>query len=299
MFGYIVPDKPELKIREYEIYKACYCGVCKAIKRRHGNIPRLTLTYDTAFLALLLTSLADEEPHIKDAGCILHPLKRRKIIENNEVLSYAADMNVLLSWLNLKDKWEDDRSLPAFAGMAALKAAYQRVKEEYPEKSRIIHHRLEELAGLERNRCNSVDQAAEPFARLMEEVALYPPLCSSQKNDTILRWLGYHMGKWLYTIDALDDLEKDIKNNAYNPFLLQYNYQGEDLDTFRSRLLPDAEFILIHTLGEIAKSFELLSFKRLKDISGNIIYLGMQKKTEHILGRGKYIEGSVRSIGNQ
>lgn len=78
MFGYIVPDKPELKIREYEIYKACYCGVCKAIKRRHGNIPRLTLTYDTAFLALLLTSLADEEPHIKDAGCILHPLKEGK-----------------------------------------------------------------------------------------------------------------------------------------------------------------------------------------------------------------------------
>ena len=122
----------------------------------------------------------------------------------------------------------------------------------------------------------------------MEEVALYPPLCSSQR--TIPFSDGWATIWEMVIIDALDDLEKDIKNNAYNPFLLQYNYQGEDLDTFSSRLLPNAEFILIHTLGEIAKSFELLSFKRLKDISGNIIYLGMQKKTEHILGRGNYIE---------
>ncbi|HHU49406.1 MAG: DUF5685 family protein [Caldicoprobacterales bacterium] len=299
MFGYIQPDKPELKIREYEIYKAYYCGVCKAIKRKHGNFPRLTLTYDTAFLALFLSSLAEEAPRIQDTRCILHPMKRRKTVIDSEILDYAADMNILLFWLNLKDKWQDDRSKAARIGMLAFHSAYRRLKKQYPEKSRIIHNRLEELSKLEKSKCSSIDQAAEPFAKLMEEIACYPPVCTDRKKETILRWMGYHIGKWLYTIDALDDLEKDIQNRLYNPFIYQYNYRGEDIGEFRSSILDDAEFLLIHTLSELARSFELLDFQRHREIAGNIIYLGMQKKTETILGRGKCVERPVRSVGNQ
>ena len=299
MFGYILPDKPELKIREYETYRAYYCGVCRAIKKNHGNIPRLTLTYDSTFLALFLSSLIPNKPQFKDIRCILHPLKRRKIVVNSEILDYAADMNVLLFWLNLKDKWLDDRSKTAWAGMLALKPVYRRLNEQYPEKSSIIHKRLKELSQLEKNRCDSIDQAAEPFAKLMEEIICYPPLCTDEKSQTLLRWIGYHTGKWLYTIDALDDLEEDIKNKSYNPFIYQYNYQGGDVKEFRSFILQDAEFLLIHTLSELARSFELLNFRRHRDIAGNIIYLGMQKKTEAILGRGKCLERSVRSIGNK
>ncbi|HHY81419.1 MAG TPA: hypothetical protein GX505_01930 [Clostridiales bacterium] len=287
MFGYILPDKPELKIWEYEIYRAYYCGVCKAIKRNHGNISRLTLNYDTAFLALLLSSLFDEQQVIRDGICMLHPLKKRKIVTDNEVIEYAADMNVLLSWLNLRDKWQDEGSWTALAGMRVLKAAYNKLNRKYPDKCCIILDRLNELIELEKSLCNSIDRAAEPFARLMEEVILYPPVCQDEKNAAILRWMGYNIGKWLYTIDALDDLEKDVLHKAYNPFLYQYNYNGEDIVEFRSRLYRDAEFNLMHTLSEVAKSFELLNFRRYKGIAGNIIYLGMKKKTESILGRGK------------
>ena len=299
MFGYIMPDKPELKIREYEIYRAYYCGVCKAIKKNHGNIPRLTLTYDTTFLALFLSSLVEEQPQIKDSRCALHPLKRRKIAVNSEILDYAADMNILLFWLSLKDKWLDERSKTARAGMFALGPAYRRLKEQYPEKSRIIHSRLKELSQLEEDKCDSIDQAGEPFAKLMEEIICYPPLCSDKKSQTLLRWIGYHIGKWLYTIDALDDLEEDIKNKSYNPFIYQYNYRGGDVGVFKDSLLQNAEFLLIHTLSELARSFELMDFQRHKDIAGNIIYLGMQKKTEAILGRGKCVERPIRSVGNK
>jgi hypothetical protein len=299
MFGYILPDKPELKIREYETYRAYYCGLCRAIKKNHGNLPRLTLTYDTAFLALFLSSLAEEPPKFREIRCFLHPLKRRKIITDSEVLGYAADMNVLLSWLNLKDKWKDEQSLPARAGMIALKSAYRGVVKRYPEKSRIIHDRLEELSELEDHKCDSIDEAAEPFARLMEEIICCQPVCNVIRDESILRRIGYHVGKWLYTIDALDDLEKDSKSKSYNPFLYQYHYRGERIEEFRSSIAQDAEFLLIHTLSELAKSFELLEFKRHKEITGNIIYLGMQKKTDTILGRGKYLEKPVRSAGNQ
>lgn len=298
MFGYILPDKPELKIKEYELYRAYYCGVCRAIKRRHGNIPRLTLTYDITFLALFLSALVEKQPDYQDFRCILHPMKRRKMVSSSEILDYAADMNVLLSWLNLRDKWQDEKSKAARAGMFVLRRAYERVKAEYPEKSRMINEKLGELARLEKDKCASIDQAAEPFARLMEELICHPLVCTDKKIEAILRRTGYHVGKWLYTLDALDDLEEDIKNKSYNPFVYEYNYQGGDIKEFRSSLLDDAEFLLIHTLSELARCFELLEFKRHKNIAGNIIYLGMQKKTEAVLGRRNCIERPVQGIGN-
>ena len=306
MFGYMIPEKPELKIREYEVYRAHYCGVCRAIKKNHGNLPRLTLNYDTTFLALLLSALFEEEPNMEDCRCAIHPLKRRKMITNSEILSYAADMNVLLSWLNLADKWEDDKSRIAYAGMLALKPAYLRVTARYPEKSRNIHEQLEVLSQLEANRCDSIDQAAEPFAKLMEEVILYPSIDTGdqdhERNKRALPWLGYHIGKWIYTIDALDDVENDIRSKSYNPFLYQYwNREAgisdikddkdmkemKDISDLPKDILDAAEFNLFATLSEIAKIFELLQFKRHKDIIGNIIYLGMQRKTETILRKGK------------
>lgn len=293
MFGYVLPDRPELKIREYEVYRAYYCGVCKAIQRNHGNLPRLTLNYDTTFLALLLSSLYDESLCVRTERCMLHPLKKRKVLRQSKWIDYAADMNVLLSYLNLRDKWQDDRSAAALAGLAALKPRFQVLSAKYPEKVSIILERLEELSRLEKCGCNSVDQAAEPFARLMEEVILFQPAGSDKNTETILRWIGYNLGKWIYTIDALDDLEKDIRKHSYNPFLCQYEYNGEDIAAFRSRIIKDAEFNLVYTLNEAAKAFELLEFKRHKEIVGNILYSGLLKKTESILGRGSKGERPV------
>jgi hypothetical protein len=226
-------------------------------------------------------------------------MKKRKIVANSEIMDYVADMNVLLSWLNLEDKWQDDKSKIAYAGMLALKSAYKRVKAKYPNKSQVIIEQLKRLSQLENDHCDSIDEAAEPFAKLMEEVIQHDKIDWDNGSKMVIPWIGYHVGKWIYTIDALDDLEKDIQNRAYNPFIHQYKYQGEDKTEFRDKMLKDAEFNLISTLSEIGRSFELLNFKQNKDIIGNIIYLGMQKKTETILGRGKCFERSIRSAGNQ
>jgi len=170
MFGYVLPDKPELRIKEYETYRAYYCGVCKAIQRAHGNLPRLTLNYDITFLALLLSALVEQDPNFEMKRCMLHPLHKRKMAGESRILEYAGDMNVWLSYLNLKDKWLDDRSIAAVTGLTALRARYRKLKEKYPEKSLSIIERLKELSVLEQSKCNSIDEAAEPFARLMEEV---------------------------------------------------------------------------------------------------------------------------------
>lgn len=280
MFGYIMPEKPELKIREYDVYRAYYCGVCKAIGKRHGQIKRMTLTYDAAFLAMLLCSILNIETKLVKERCIVHPIKK-SFVTYNEIIDYSSDINIILAYNNIKDKWKDDKSKAALVGMAALKKSYKKLMVEHSEKCAIINKRLEDLSLLEKAKCDSIDAAAEPFAKLMEEVLDYNKL--DDKTRQALRWMGYNLGKWIYLIDAFDDLEDDIKNSSYNPLLTHFKYNGNDIYDFKNEIKSQVEFILLYCLGEASKAFELLATKENKGILENILYMGMLSKTDKIL----------------
>jgi len=286
MFGYIVPEKPEMKIKEYELFRAYYCGVCRSIGKRHGQLERLTLNYDSTFLAILLSSVAGEHVTIKKARCIAHPVNEKHIIQSNSIIDYASDINILLAYYNLEDKRRDDGKLVPAAAMILLSRAFKKLKRKYFDKCSIIEDRLNDLLKLEIAKCASMDMAAEPFARLMEEVTAYEPLCKEEKNDKTLRWIGYNLGKWIYLLDAYDDLEKDIKGENYNPLIYQYKYDKQEISEFKQEVHEKIEFNLTYSLNEIARAFELLDIKANKEILENIIYMGMLRKTEKILGIG-------------
>lgn len=286
MFGYIVPEKPEMKIKEYELFRAYYCGVCRSIGKRHGHLERLTLNYDSTFLAVLLSSIKDEKLNIKIARCIAHPTTKRPIIQNNSFVDYASDINILLAYYNLVDKKRDEGTFLPAAGIVVLNRAFKKLKVKYTDKCSIIEDRLDDLLKLEIAKCASMDQAAEPFAKLMEEVTAYEPLCKEEKNDKTLRWIGYNLGKWIYLLDAYDDLERDIKEENYNPLIYQYQYNKQDISEFKKVVYDKVEFNLTYSLNEIARAFELLEIKANKEILENIIYMGMLRKTEKILGMG-------------
>lgn len=295
MFGYILPEKPELKIREYELFRAYYCGVCKSIGKRWGQIPRVTLNYDTTFLALLLSSIHDDRIHVKKERCITHPIHKRAVVKKNEIIDYASDINIILAYYNLEDNWRDEKSVVSVAGMSILRRSFRKLFDKYSEKCVIIKKMLEELFRLEKEKCSSMDQAAEPFAKLMETIMLYQKLPDFKKNESVLRWLGYNIGRWIYILDAFDDMEKDLRKKTYNPLLIQFQYENEDIGAFRCRIREKVEYNLMHTLSEIAKSYELLEVKNNRGILENIIYMGMLRKTEQILkvGSCKKVEKSV------
>jgi len=296
MFGYILPDKPEMKIKEYELFRAYYCGVCKSIGKRHGQLKRFLLNYDTTFLAVLLSAFSDEKPEIRKEYCIAHHIRKRHVIKNNKIIDYASDMNILLAYYNFEDKKIDDKSFLSGCAMAALKNSYKKVKNKYPEKNDIIQRRLNELRKLEKEKCASMDIAAEPFARLMEEIAAYEPLCEDSNNEKILRWIGYNLGKWIYLIDAFNDIGKDIASSSYNPLIFQFDYEeGDDPEEFKNRIRERVEFNLVYTLNQISKAYELINRKENFGILENIIYLGLLKKTENIIGAGscKKLEESI------
>jgi hypothetical protein len=286
MFGYIVPEKPEMKIKEYELFRAYYCGVCKSIAKRHGQLERFLLNYDSAFLAVLLSAAAGEYVNVQRMRCIAHPVEKRHIIRDSGIVDYASDFNILLAYYNLEDKRRDDGGFVPASAMLLLRKAFRKLRRKYADKCSIIEMRLEELVQLEKADCASMDMAAEPFAKLMEEVTAYQPLCSDEKYDKALRWIGYNLGKWIYILDAFDDLEKDIKAKSYNPLICQYKYDNGDIIEFRKKIHDKVEFNLTYSLNEISKAFELLNVKANKEILENIIYMGMLRKTEKILGTG-------------
>ncbi|AGC67793.1 hypothetical protein Cst_c07890 [Thermoclostridium stercorarium subsp. stercorarium DSM 8532] len=253
--------------------------------KKAGHRGRFVLTYDCAFLALLMDSLEDGPVSGKQRRCLFHPLKKRYIVDSNSAVEYASDINILLSYYNLKDKWQDERNLLGPAGMAVLKKGYGKVKKKYPELAAEIERELSRLHELERRKCDSIDEASEPFARMMQTV--FQQARASERIGKVLGWIGYNLGKWIYILDAYDDIEDNIKNGSYNPLVVQYRYESsEGVNSFRERIKEKAEFILIYSLSELEKAFSLLDIRKNKSILDNIIYRGLLVRTRNVLQMG-------------
>lgn len=300
MRGYIAPDKPELKIIEFELYSGYYCGICKSIGKRHGQLPRLTLSYDSVFLALLLAGLQDNREIIRMKRCPIHPIRKKPILYENESVDYASDMHLILSFYKLKDDYKDDHNLLAGTAAFLAKKQFDRLAEKYPEKSGIIASRLKELSDIENTKTASLDQAAEPFAKIMETIFCWDGYSTDGLEterdglktgaEMILGRIGYHIGKWIYIIDAFDDIEINIKDNSFNPILIHFGFNSEKEETvyeFRTRIRERIEFNLLSYLEELSKAYDLLPIKKNKALLENIIYLGLLKKTEEVLAKGR------------
>lgn len=284
-----------MKIKEYELFRAYYCGVCKSLGKRYGQLKRFLLNYDSTFLAVLLSSVAGEIPVVKRETCIAHPVTKRHVVKENGIIDYASDINVLLAYYNFKDDVQDEKVILPYAGTILLKRAVKKLKRKYGAKCDIIEAKLKELSKLEKEHCASMDMAAEPFAKLMEEVTAYERLCTDKKINEILRWIGYNLGKWIYILDAYDDISDDVRENSYNPLICQFEYGGGDINAFKEKIRERVEFNLTYSLNQIAGAFKLLEVKNNRGILENIIYMGMLRKTEKILGIGscRKIEQSI------
>lgn len=299
MFGYVEPDKPELRIREFDVFRGYYCSLCKTIGRLYGQVPRISLNYDMTFLYVLLDSIHSGKYEGKRERCFIHPTKKRFVIASNSFAEYCADMNIILMYYNLKDKWQDKKSPAALGGMAALAGAFKRARKKHPDKCAAIEAHLNKLSALEKNDCDTVDEAAEPFAELMREL-FECGYIKDEADKKALGWMGYNLGRWIYILDAFDDLDEDVKEKNYNAILKQYDYKGEDLEGFKASVREAVNFNLTYSMSEVEKSYALLTIEKNKGLIDNIIYSGLLVKTDKVLqGRGKENEkGSVQGFGN-
>lgn len=257
MFGYVVINKPELKFKEFDIYKGYYCGLCHSLKKRHGVIGQLTLTYDMTFLSMLLTSLY--EPQLTDEfhHCIVHPLKKHRMI-SSKYTDYVADMNILLSYYKAVDDWKDDKNIIKLAFSKLM----QNKNDNYQEKSNTIASLLDELGTRERENETNIDFVSGIFGKIMS--VIFVP--EKDHWSASLSRIGFFLGKFIYILDAYDDLKRDIKKNRYNPFKSVCNEVDFD-DKIKS--------MLSMMMAECSKEFELLPIIENANILRNILYAGV------------------------
>ncbi|MBQ3421726.1 MAG: hypothetical protein IJH34_08650 [Romboutsia sp.] len=273
MFGYVKINKMDLTFREYDHNRGYYCGLCKSLKDNHGEISRLTLNYDITFLVLVLTSLYRPKSSVIEEGCITNPFKKKKKI-TNEITEYAASMNVLLSYYKLEDNLNDDKGIKDIISYNLYKGKLKSAYNKYPQKAEYIKNELHELNELEKDLNYNIDMVSNKFGNLMGEIFVY-------KNDEYeqdLRNIGFNIGKYIYILDAYEDLEKDYEKGRYNPFIEYINNKEE--------LKERVDKLISISLGILAKSIDNLNLKVNTTIIDNIVYSGIYLRYTNILDRG-------------
>lgn len=291
MFGYVIPDKGELKVREFEIFKAYYCGLCHEIGRI-SQFSRLTLTYDMTFTALLLSSVFKESEEGEMHFC---PFKMRNMltINSNEYLLYAAELNIILANRKLLDNYNDERNILSLVGSKLINIS--ELSSMTGEKVDFIDRQLKVLGEYEKKHCSNIDQVADPFALLTAEIFR---IGEGNVSD-ILMQIGYNLGKWIYLIDAYDDMEEDLGSGSYNAVLCGFEHNGEELESFRQKIDPNIRFTLTRCLAEIAEGCKQLSFKKNSGIIENIVYLGLDRRMSQVFERRAYNAKSIRGSRSQ
>lgn len=279
MFGYVVVNKPELKIKEFDEYREYYCGLCHILGQKHGIKGTLCLNYDYTFLLILLSGLYEPEEKQVTKRCFVHPLKRQNI-RYNKFSEYVADMGIVLARMKCIDDWEDERDFLKKTYGAFLKKDYMRIKEKYPLKVELIEQSVMNIRKAEVDGEKNVDVISGYFGKAFEEIcAVY-----GDEWENRLRKIGFYLGKFIYILDAYDDIEKDIKENNYNPFKEKYKEEGFD-DYVRQILTLNA--------AECAREFEKLPIIKEVEVLRNILYSGIWTKYTGTRNRRNANEKSI------
>ena len=215
MFGYVTVNKPEMKVKDYERYRMYYCGVCHALRNTDGAMGQMSLTYDSTFAAVLLTALYEPDTKMKEAACMVHPVGKKKYLEN-EIIQYIADMNLILTYYKCLDDWADDRKFTRLCYSSFIRKRVRKIGQVYLEKLAKIRESLRTLSACERKNVTNLDLLAGTFGDIMAEILAYKPSRGIDWSEE-LRRLGYQLGKFIYILDAYDDVQEDIEKNRFNP----------------------------------------------------------------------------------
>ena len=260
MFGFVTASAKELSKEQTARYGAVYCGICRQIRLRSSQSARLGLSYDMAFLALLLMSLYEPEEQSGNRACGLHPLRPRPWVDN-EYVRYAADLNVALAYFKAMDDWQDDRSPLAKVKMGMFGKNYESLAAQYPRQCKAISDCISRISTLERENCANPDLPAGAFGALMGELLVYR---EDLWADT-LRKMGMALGRFIYLADATVDYRRDKRQKKYNPYLAMGT--GEDRERW--------DEYLVLAMASCTREFEKLPLVQDKAILDNILYSGV------------------------
>jgi len=255
MFGYVTINPNALGEEDKQRYQALYCGLCRQLSKSHGAAGRMTLTYDMVFLSMLLSSLYKEEEIKGVQRCPMHPLKPKPYIQS-PATEYAADLSVVLAYYKCMDDWNDDHNVIALGQSKLLKECVKKAGIRYPRQCAAVASGIKRLGEIEQSGEINPDIPANCFGNMMGELFVREDVW-----EPALRRMGAALGRFVYLMDAANDLRDDIRKKRYNPLTAQ-------TDT-------DFEPMLTMLIGECTREFEKLPLERDGNIMRDILYSGV------------------------
>lgn len=262
MLGNITVRREELKVKDFDLYRGFYCGVCNDLKADCGELARMTLTYDMTFLAILLTSLYEPKTGKELKHCIFHP-GRKMLCCRNMFTAYAADMSVIMVYHNLLDDWKDEKNRKSLFESRLLLSAYKKAAAKYPRQLKALRIYLKRLHEAETANAQDLDLAAGLTGKFFQEVFAFD---ERDVWSRTLKELGFYLGKFIYLLDAYQDIEEDKKSGNYNPLIRVGG--RDDFDEY-------VKDILTMMAAGAAAAFERLPIVENVEILRNILYAGI------------------------
>ena len=273
MFGYIAPLTCELKVREHEVYQGYYCGLCKTIRRNYSRTAALFLSNDCTFFYVLFASLADRPAACRKNHCLLHGRAHKSEIADNGA-DYAAALNVLLTAEKLRDDVRDEHSMRAQILLLLMRRGIRKAQKKYPDAAQAIAGMVEAIHTLEEQHSNSIDQTAHTFAVLLGKLFEH----ADTEHWEALYDLGYNIGRFIYLLDAYDDVAQDVQKERYNVFYNRFLHDAEAMK-------ESAAFNLKISLAQAREALLRLNPQKNRGILENIITLGLLQKANGVLER--------------
>jgi len=269
-------------------FRSMYCGLCHTLGSRYGAAARMILNYDFTYLAIFLSEAGKED--VRHRRCIVHPVHPRPYLPTNDALALAADESVILTYWQLRDGVTDHdwlHGLKYRSLSAVLEPAYRKAAALRPAFDRVVRQQLDVLSKLEAQQCSSIDEAADAFAKLLEYAA---DEIADPVRRRVLRQMLYHLGRWIYLIDAADDLKEDAVSGNYNPVLLRFELTD---GVWTSEARREFTATLDHSIHMVTTAFELWDFGVWTPLLSNTLYTSLFQAGKSVLD-GTFQKSAVR-----
>ena len=290
MFGYIRPQKSELLVREYEQYKGIYCSLCRQLGRSYGLASRLTLSYDCTFYAMLLLAMNSDCTGFQSGRCVVNPLKKCTYCKTGEnELTAASALSVLMTYYKIKDDIDDSRFWGKLRGYFLLPLASharRKAARDFSQMDLAVSTAMQQQKAAEESENPGIDFCAEPTANMLQQIFEMAAGANSDQEGTtvrVLRQFGYYLGRWVYLMDAADDLEKDIKLKSFNPFAIRYQLGELATQEEIGKAKENANLALNSTLSQLIAAFNILDLPHFRPIIENVILKGLPEIQKELL----------------
>lgn len=277
MFGYIKTDTPNMYVKDTVLYKSVYCGLCKSIGCSCGTRCRFALNYDLTFLSAFLHNVCNVDFNVKKQRCLIHWIIKRPVAEVTELSKKVACLNVILAHYKLVDDFVDNKK--GRIKNSFINKGYKKALKSEPKLDEIVKSNYQKLRELENQKCDSIDMICDPFGNIIKDVIKE---LSGEYFTQELEILSYHIGKWIYLIDAVDDYEKDVKKKNYNVFHYAFPLEKtkkEFLDKNKKEIIT----IFSYILGTINELCGRIKYNFNHDLTDNILLKGLSQQTKTIL----------------